>query len=268
MGNRGIGFLVGGGVIGLFALITFFSSFGEVPAGDTGVVTSFSAVQFGEAKHEGLYSIIPFVQKVHLVDTKPHKISLDNEEAVTADRQEVKTSIALTVQVDPAQAEKTYQQYRDTVVDQVVMPKFQEAVKTVTAKYDAKTQVVQRGMVQSEMLTYVQHELQGKGVIIGPGALSIINFAYNDDYQKAIEDTQVAQQHLLQSKAELQVSLIEAQKKIAEANGESQSQKLLAKTITPESLQYQFLKTWNGHLPTVMSSGQNIMDISSLLGKK
>lgn len=246
-------------------LIVAFSSCGEVQAGDTGVVTEFGGVQMGELKSEGLYTIIPFIQKVHQLDTKPHKIELQDEEAVTADRQEVKTSVTLIVQVDPAHADSTYREYRDGLVDSVVMPKFQEAVKTVTAKYDAKTQVVQRGMVQAEMLAYVQHELQNKGVIIGPGALSIINFSYNADYQSAIEATQVSQQNLLKADADLKVARIKAQQRVAEAKGQADSQALLARTITPTTLQNAFLDKWDGHLPTVMGSGQNIMDVSSLL---
>lgn len=248
----------------VIGLMIGLSSFGTVPPGETGVVTSLGAVQFGQAKHEGLYTITPFIDRVHIIDTKPHKISLENAEAVTLDRQEVHTSVTLVVQIDPSQAEKVYDQYRDTLIEAVVMPKFQEAVKTVTARYDAQTQVRNRGMVQAEMLAYVQHELNNKGVIVGPGALSIINFAYNNDYQKAIEDTAVAQQNLVKAEAELKVNQIQAQQKVAQARGEAESQALLAKTISDKSLQYEFYKHWDGHLPTVVG-GSNIMSISSLM---
>ena len=245
---------------------TVSDSFGIVSAGDTGVVTQFGGVLLGDLKHEGLYTVIPGVQQVHVVDTKPHKIELENSEAVTSDRQEVHISVALLVQIDPATVDQTYRNYRDTIVDQVVMPKFQEAVKTVTARYDAKTQVQNRALVQSEMLAYVQHELAGKGVIIGPGALSVINFAYNDDYQHAIEETAVAQQNLVKAEAQLKVNQIEAEQKVATAHGEAESQALLAHTINANSLQYEFYKHWDGHLPAVVGSNSgNILDVSSFL---
>ncbi len=135
--------------------------------------------------------------------------------------------------------------------------------------YVAKTQVQNRALVQIEMLRYVQHEPAGRGVIIGPGALSIINFSYNDDYQHAIEQTAVAQQNLVKAEAELKVNQIEADQKIATARGEAQSQALLARTINANSLQYEFYKHWDGHLPTVVGSNAgNILDISSLMQAK
>jgi regulator of protease activity HflC (stomatin/prohibitin superfamily) len=251
--------------IAFILILPLTDSFGIVPAGDTGVVTQFGAVQMGNLKHEGLYFVAPGIQAVHVLDTKPHKIELNDTEAVTSDRQEVHTSVALLVQIDPSTADKTYDQYRDTIIDQVVMPKFQESVKAITAKYDAAFQVRNRGVVQTEMLAYIQHELANKGVIIGPGALSIINFAYNPSYQQAIEETAVAQQNLTKANAQLKVAQIEAQQRVATARGEAEAQALLAHTITQTSLQFEFYKHWDGKLPAVVGSGTNILDMSSLL---
>jgi len=129
-------------IVAAIVLFPLLDSLGIVAAGDTGVVTQFGGVVMGELKREGLYMVPPGIQQVHVLDTKPHKVELEHTEAVTSDRQEVHTSVALIVQVDPATADQTYREYRDSIVDQVVMPKFQEAVKTVTAKYDAQTQYV------------------------------------------------------------------------------------------------------------------------------
>jgi len=253
-------------IVAAIVLFPLLDSLGIVAAGDTGVVTQFGGVVMGELKREGLYMVPPGIQQVHVLDTKPHKVELEHTEAVTSDRQEVHTSVALIVQVDPATADQTYREYRDSIVDQVVMPKFQEAVKTVTAKYDAQTQVRNRGLVQAEMLAYVQHELAGKGVIVGPGALSIIDFSYNRDYQDAIEQTAVAQQNLVKAEAQLKVNQIEAQQKVATARGEAQAQGLLARSINANSLQYEFYKHWDGKLPEVVGSGGGTMlDVSGLM---
>lgn len=249
-------------------LFPLMESFGIVPAGDTGVVTQFGGVVMGDLKREGLYMVPPGIQQVHILDTKPHKIQLDATEAVTSDRQEVHTSVALLVQIDPATADQTYREYRDSIVDQVVMPKFQEAVKTITAKYDAATQVRNRGLVQAEMLDYVQHELAGKGLIIGSGALSIINFNYNRDYQDAIEQTAVSQQNLVKAEAQLRVNTIEAQQRVATARGEAEAQALLARTINSNSLAFEFYKHWDGKLPLVYGGAGNIMDISSVMQER
>ncbi len=252
----------------LFLVVpAIWGSAGQIPAGDTGVVTTFGAVDKGNLKGEGLYFVTPFVQKVHVMDTKPHKVDFNDESAVTSDRQQVTFNLSLVVQTDPHTADITYDQYRDGVVDTIVTPKVLEAAKTITARYDAATQVRNRGLVQTEMLAYIQHETAGKGLIIGPGALSLTNFAYNKAYQDAIEQTAVSQQNLTKAEADLKVNKIEAEQKVAAARGEAESQSLLARTLTPSSLQYEFYKHWDGHLPTVVGSGNAILDMSKLIGK-
>lgn len=258
---------------GIAALVLFvgipalWGSAGQIPAGDTGVVTTFGAVEKGNLKSEGLYFVTPFIQKVHIMDTKPHKVDFNDENAVTSDRQQVTFNLSLIVQTDPKTADMTYDQYRDGVVDTIVTPKVLEAAKTITARYDAATQVRNRGLVQSEMLAYIQHETAGKGLIIGPGALSLTNFAYNKEYQDAIEQTAVSQQNLTKAEADLKVNKIQAEQKVAAARGEAQSQALLARTLTASSLQYEFYKHWDGHLPTVVGGGNSILDVSKLIGK-
>jgi regulator of protease activity HflC (stomatin/prohibitin superfamily) len=74
-----------------------------------------------------------------------------------------------------------------------------------------------------------------------------------------IQATQQAQQ----VENEIRTAKAEAEKKIAEAEGQGKSilivaqsqadaNNLLAKSLTPELVQYQALKVWNGILPTTM----------------
>jgi regulator of protease activity HflC (stomatin/prohibitin superfamily) len=261
------------GIIGVVAFIFlffivpgFWGSIGTVQAGDTGVVTQFGAVKTGDLKREGLYVVTPFIQKVHVMDTKPHKLELKGQDAVTSDRQEVKFDMALIVQVDPATADHTYDQYRDAVVDTLVIPKVLEAAKTVTARFTAAEQVQRRGVVQSEMLAYIQHETAGKGVVVPPGALSLTNFEYNQDYQAAIEASAVSQQLAVKARNDLAIAKIDADTAYAKASGQARAQQALSTGITQKSLGYTFLQKWDGHLPSVMGSGTNILDLKSIMG--
>jgi regulator of protease activity HflC (stomatin/prohibitin superfamily) len=252
----------------LFVIVPgFWGSVGTIAAGETGVVTRFGAVQQGDLKGEGLYFVTPFIEKVNVMDTKPYKLEINKESAVTSDRQDVTFNIALIVQVDPKTADHTYDQYRDAIVDTVITPKVLEAAKTVTARYSAAEQVQRRGVVQSDMLSYIQHETQGKGVIIGPGALSITNFEYNPDYQAAIEATAVSQQNAVKARADLAVAKVEAESAVAKAEGEARAQQALARTISDKSLGYKFLEKWDGKLPTVMGgSAGNILNLANMAG--
>jgi regulator of protease activity HflC (stomatin/prohibitin superfamily) len=254
--------------LGLFVISGLWGSVGQVSAGDTGVVTSFGAVQKGDLKSEGLYFVTPWIQKVHIMDTKPYKLTIEKESAFTSDRQDVTFDLALIVQVDPSTADKTYDQYRDSIVDTLITPKVLEAAKTITAKFTAKEQITRRGEVQSEMLAYIQRETLGKGVIIPAGALSITNFEYNSDYQASIEATAVSQQNAVKAQNDLIVARITAQEAVVKAQGEAAAQGALARSISQKSLGYKFLDKWDGRLPAVMGSSGNLLDVSNLIGKQ
>ncbi len=43
-----------------------------------------------------------------------------------------------------------------------------------------------------------------------------------------------------------------AEQRIVEAQAQSQAQKLLQQTLTPEIIQQQAIAKWDGHLPTVV----------------
>ena len=97
---------------------------------------------------------------------------------------------------------------------------------------------------------------------------NIVNFDFSSEYQQAIEAKQVAQQQVETSKQKLAQAEIDAQTVITEAKGQADAQKALNQTgaLTPEYLQYLFLTKWDGILPQVMTSGNDMMiDISRFL---
>ena len=243
------------GLVALFVVWTAGDSFGIVPAGETGVRTLFGGKVLPDIVSEGLYMVPVGIQQVHVLDTKPHKLQLDAVEAVTSDRQKVHTTVALIVQIDPAQAPVVYRSYRnvDNVDNQVVIPKFQEAVRTITARYSAPDQIRLRPALRDEMVRFMQSELKDTGIVVHSNSLAIINFAYDPGYQDAIEATQIAQQNLIKSQNELKVAQIDAQKAVAHAQGDAQAARLIAQANNGTSLQKLAIDKWDGHMPQVIS---------------
>jgi prohibitin 2 len=255
-----------GVVVGAFFLITLTNSFGIVQAGARGVVTRFGAVEQGRILPEGLYMVIPIIEEVHVVDTQVRRLDATDVDAVTSDRQMVKTSVAMQVQIDPLAVDQTWRNYRGELVQRVVEPKFQEAIKTITARYSAADQIHFRPRITAEMYNFMQRDLAGKGVVLQPAGLQIVNFQYNKDYQDAIEQTAVSQQNRIKAENQLAVARVDAQTKVATARGEADSQALLARTLTDKTLANRWLDKWDGHLSTVSGgNGANIIDISKLL---
>lgn len=239
----------------LFALIAvaMLSGCAEIATNHVGVVEHFSKIAPDETKGAGISYYMPFGTGIHDMSGEVITHKFENQEAVTKDRQQVSTSVVVNTQLDLSQAAKIYSNYRDDIDTSVVIPKSIEIIKATTANYDAISQVTKRAAVQADMETRLRSALQPYGInVVG---LTLTNFKYNDDYQKAVEDTAVSIQNKVKAQADLAVATINAQQAVAEARGQAQAQQELARGVSAKSLGYLFYQKWDGHLPTVSGSG-------------
>lgn len=234
----------------------------EIPTQHVGIVEHFSKVAPDETKGAGLSVYMPFGTGIHDMNGEVVTHKLENMDAVTHDRQAVKTSVVVNTQMDLSKAAVIYSNYREDIDSAVIVPKSIETIKATTTFYDAVAQVQQRAAVQNDMERRLRAALLPYGInVVG---LTIVNFEYNADYQKAIEDTAVAIQNKVKAQAELQVSKIEADKAIQEARGQAQAQQELARGVSEKSLGYLFYQHWDGHFPTVTGAQGMILNIPGI----
>ncbi|HEX5353239.1 MAG TPA: SPFH domain-containing protein [Rhodanobacteraceae bacterium] len=127
------------------------------------------------------------------------------------------------------------------------------AVKAVAARYDAEQLVEKRDVVRDQIqqqivAALVHYKVQVQGV-------NITNFSFSEDYAKAIEQKQVAQQRAQQAEYDLARIKVQAQQEVAQAQGQARAQKLLQSTLTPEIIRLKAVEKWNGILPQVTGGG-------------
>lgn len=105
----------------------------------------------------------------------------------------------------------------------------------------------------------VKAQTEPKGIIVEE-LFVIGTFYLPSTVYASIEATQKAEQDALQRTNEVQTSIAEAQKKVEEARGEAESirlraeaeanaNRLVSESLTPELLQYEAVKQWDGILP-------------------
>lgn len=139
------------------------------------------------------------------------------------------------------------------LTDKVITPIVSNAVKAVAARYDAEQLVEKRDVVRDQIQQQIvaalaDYKVQVQGV-------NITNFSFSQDYAKAIEQKQVAQQRAQQAEYDLARTKIQAQQEVAQAQGQAQAQKLLQASLTPQIIQLKAVDKWNGVLPQVTGSG-------------
>ena len=251
------------GAVIVIILLVVGGAFVQIGPGQRGVLMTFGAVNNG-VLDPGLHLKLPFAQSVVRMDVQVQN-SQAAETSASRDLQNVSTTVATNWHILPADAEWTYQHIgnESDLVDKIIRPAISNSVKAITAHYNAEDLIIHRDDVRSQIQAQITSELQPYRVVVD--SVNITDFHFSDEFAQAIERKQVAQQRALQAQYELDQARVVAQQRIVEAQAQSQAQKLLQQTLTPEIIQQQAIAKWDGHLPGVVG-GNGVLPMIGNLG--
>lgn len=255
---KGLGKKVAGIAIVLLVLVVLGGSMGTVGAGQQGVLLRFGAVT-GTIFDEGLYFKIPFVNQVVLMSTQIQKYTAPATSS-SKDLQVVSTEVTLNFQLDAAQVGEIYRTMRRQYENRIIQPYTQEAVKSVTANYNAEELITERPAVKNELQSLMTERLSPLGINVVQ--LSITDFQFSAAFQQAIEAKVTAVQQALEAENALARVEFEAKQEIAKARAEAEGLRLQKQQITAQLLELRQIEVqgravekWNGVMPQVVTSG-------------
>ena len=237
-----IGIIVGG-----FVLIAVFPIV-IVGAGERGVVfNNFSGIE-NRILGEGMHFRIPFVESVTKVSVRTQKTDI-KAEAASKDLQTVNTDIVVNWKVDAAQVNKIYQQIGDqnVVADRIIIPAVNEVVKAATAQKTASEVLARRAELKSDVDTLLSERLKKFNVVLED--VSIVNVSFSPEFNRAIEQKQVAQQEAERALFVTQQASAEAQATINRARGEAEANRLKQQSLSNELLELRAIEKWDGKMP-------------------
>jgi len=87
--------------------------------------------------------------------------------------------------------------------------------------------------------------------------VSITNLSFSPEFDKAIEEKQVAEQRSLKAKFEQDKAKTDSQTQIIKAQAEGEKQRLLQKSLDQRLLSKMWIEKWDGKLPTYMLGNQS-----------
>jgi len=240
-------------LVALLLLLIVFRFWTIVPAGHRGVLLQFGAVR--GVLGEGFHLRVPIVQKVDLVDVRIQK-SETEAAAASRDLQTVNSKIAVNYHVDPAYVGSLYQTVGKNYGSTIIAPAVQETVKAITAKYTAEELIAKRQDVSAEVKALLASRLQPYGIAVD--SYNIVNFDFSQEFNRAIEAKQTAEQLALKAKRDLERVKIEAEQKVAQAKAEAEALRIQREQVTPELLrlreievQRMAVEKWDGKMPQV-----------------
>jgi regulator of protease activity HflC (stomatin/prohibitin superfamily) len=255
------------GLIALILVVVGFSSVTTVEAGNRGVLVQLGAVK-PTILSEGLHFRIPFIQSVQQIEVRVQKEE-SSQSAASKDLQMVTTKVAVNYSVDPEAVNKLYQEigldYRSRIVD----PAIAEALKAVTAQYTAEELISKRPEVSAKVKDMLADKLTKYFMLLED--INIKEFAFSEEFNKAIEAKQTAEQNALRAQRDLERIKIEAEQKVAQAGAEAEALRLKKQEVTPELIQLKqievqekALEKWDGRLPSVTGGATPFIDVNGL----
>lgn len=273
-------------VVMIFFIGSFFTIIGP---GDRGVLMNFGAVS-SRILEPGFHFLVPIEQTVAKISVQVQKTQ-SSQSAASKDLQIVTTGVAVNFNLVPSRVNNIYRDIGglETVNQKIIAPAIANAVKAVTAHYNADELLANRDKVRAEIADQIRTSTRNYDVNID--GVNITDFNFSAQYNHAIEEKQVAQQQALKANYQLQQVQISAQQQIVQAKAEAQARiesakgkaeatvlaaqaeakamQLKSSAITPAILKLQTIQQWNGKLPRVMTGAGGVvpfLDTSALAG--
>ncbi len=269
-------------VLGLIGGLFFMGCdcIATIPTGHTGIVTTFGRVE-DYTYEAGVHTKAPWQQVVKM----DNRIQIATVEMAcfSSDIQEVSTIYTINYQIEKANAQTIYRTIGKDYYTTIILPRIEESVKSMIAKYNAESLIASREQLSAEIRVDLTEKLAAYNVEVIDA--SIENLDFSDAFTTAVEAKQVAAQEKLKAEiqqeqanieakaaaeraviaaqAEAEKAIIEAEaaaeaaKKEADAKAyagekEAEANKKIADSLTDALIDYKTIEQWDGELPTYM----------------
>ena len=244
--------------MGIVAGVAFFlftivaSAFTVISAGHTGVQVTFGEVNMTPLS-EGVHFVNP-LSSIKDVDVRLQKAKLDGASAGTKDLQQVHTDIVVQYRLNAAKVPHIYKEFGLNVDDKVLGPGINEAFKSITGHYTSEELITKRDEVSMAITEHLRSKMAPFNIDVS--GVSLVNFGFSAEYQKAIESKVIATQNKLKAEQDLERIKVEAASRVAQAKGEAEAISIQAQAIQSNGgqnyVQLQWIDKWNGKLPDTM----------------
>lgn len=243
----------------LLAFIISVLSFYQVESGTKGLV--FTNGSLNSIADEGLHMKIPFFQTVKKVDVTTQSAEVMKLSAASKDLQEVSAGVTVNYHYDQDKLIQIYEQTRMDIENRILLPRVQEALKSISAKYTAEELITKRAQVKSELDSLLFQQLGKYNIIVDD--VQLVHFNFSPEFNKAIEAKQTEVQNALKAKNVLERTKIEAEQRIVQAQAEAEAIRIQAEAVRSQGGQeyvaLKWIEKWNGQTPTTVADGGNSM---------
>jgi prohibitin 2 len=271
---------------------TLGASLMVVDAGEVGVVFNLFAGTQQTTLPPGIHVVAPYINQVYRYSTMEQAYTMSilrNEGKVQGDDSlwsptieglQVGIDSTTRFSIDPAKAAMVHNNLRHGYEEILIRPTIRSIVRLQVSQY-AVTDVYgsKRGQIQRDIETQIRERFEKEGFLLL--SFDIRNINFTEDYKKAIEQKQIAQQQAEQMTFVLQKERQEAERKkveadglksaaIARAEGDAKALELISEQLAknPNLVNYRYVEKLSDKIQVIMlpSGAPFILDMKQLTG--
>jgi regulator of protease activity HflC (stomatin/prohibitin superfamily) len=261
--------LFGGGILLIFLLWLFFSSIIIIDAGETGVYSLFGKVSDKELK-SGFHLVIPLARVHHMsIRTEEYTMSIlsgegkvnrdDSIRALTKEGLDVDLDITVLYRLEEEKATDVYRYVGLNYEQKIIRPEIRSSIREIIANYEAKDIYSEkRQEAVAKIVDNLKNKLEPRGIVLEDVLLR--NVQLPSDLAKSIQEKLRAEQEAQKYDFILEKELKEKERKIIEAEGQRESQKIINESLSQNYLYYSYIKELKDregtiYVPTSPSTG-------------
>lgn len=181
-----------------------------------------------------------------IIDDEGQRKGIDSISALTKEGLTVDMDVTVWFKLDHTKASEVYKTVGVRYVDVLVRPKIREAIRAITAKYDAKTIYSEdRAQLQIEIQNAIAEDLDDRGIMIEKVLLR--NVRLPEKVRSAIEDKLQAEQEAQRMEFILQREEQEAERKRVEAKGIADANRVISGSLSENYLRWYWITNLDKH---------------------
>ncbi|MEO0396460.1 MAG: prohibitin family protein [Cyanobacteria bacterium P01_A01_bin.137] len=235
--------------IALLAIITglvLTSTLVIINPGQAGVLSILGKAQDAPLL-EGIHVKPPLVSFVDVYDMTVQKFEVPAESS-TKDLQDLRARFAINFRLDPANVVEIRRKQGTlaNVVAKIIAPQTQESFKIAAARRTVEEAITQRTKLKEDFDEALSTRLEKYGIIILD--TSVVDLSFSEEFARAVEQKQIAEQSARRAVYVAQQAEQEAQAEINRAKGRAEAQRLLAETLKAQGgqlvLQKEAIEAW------------------------
>ncbi len=250
-------------VIVVAVAVVAMSSFFIVPPGEVAIKTRLGSIV--DSYSEGLNFKLPLLESITRFSIQIQRADIKTQ-AFSKDLQTMNAHLVVNHRIQKETVISVFRNLGPSYVTNIVDPSVQEVFKAIAARYSAEKIISERNQLVEEINVEVKERLNRKEIIVTD--ISVTDLDFTDQFLKAVEDKQVAEQQAKMSEKLVEKAKRDAEQAIAKSRGEAEALRMQREQVTPALIelrkvdaQLKAIEKWNGVLPGYVGAGVPFISI-------